>query len=102
MFSLLFRFGCQIRTQAGADANSKAGPHDSTPLHIAARCGHHEIAVLLLENGADVNAKDGLGETPLMRAIEGHHEGLAKWLLSQEADSTLVNNVRVIPCGKYR
>lgn len=51
--------------------------------------------MLLLENGADINAKDGMGETPLMRAIEGHHEGLAKWLLSQGADSILVNNVRV-------
>jgi ankyrin repeat protein len=36
-----------------------------TPLHDAARGGHKEIAELLIAKGADLNAKDNDGETPL-------------------------------------
>ncbi len=35
------------------------------PLHLAVAKGHKEIAELLIAKGADVNAKDEDGETPL-------------------------------------
>jgi ankyrin repeat protein len=38
-------------------------------LHDAAYGGHREITELLLAKGADVNAKDGIGRTPLDVAI---------------------------------
>ncbi|GHG89088.1 ankyrin repeat domain-containing protein [Comamonas sp. JC664] len=38
---------------------------DATPLHRAASYGHVPIAELLLSRGAEVNAIDGLGRTPL-------------------------------------
>ena len=41
-----------------------------TPLHWAARWGHTEVAQALLEAGADVNAKNELGQTPLDMAAE--------------------------------
>ncbi|MDE3201745.1 MAG: ankyrin repeat domain-containing protein [Acidobacteriota bacterium] len=44
-------------------------PRDSTALHISAWRGWPEITRLLLARGADVNAKDGRGRTPLQRAI---------------------------------
>lgn len=34
----------------------------NSPLHVAAAKGHHEIAALLLENGADVNARNIYGQ----------------------------------------
>ena len=40
-----------------------------TPLHDAARGGHKEIAELLIAKGADLNAKDNDGETPVDYAI---------------------------------
>ncbi|KAK3238553.1 hypothetical protein CYMTET_51445, partial [Cymbomonas tetramitiformis] len=56
--------------EAGADVLSSAGPQQGTPLHIAARCGHKDICLLLLHNGAEVDARDAYGETPLMRGVE--------------------------------
>ena len=40
-----------------------------TPLHHAASIGYKEIVELLIANGADVNAKDHNGETPLDWAV---------------------------------
>jgi ankyrin repeat protein len=40
----------------------------NTPLHIAVSAGEKEIAEFLIENGADINAQDDLGRTPLHRA----------------------------------
>ncbi|KAF3482020.1 uncharacterized protein GIQ15_04779 [Arthroderma uncinatum] len=43
---------------------------DQTPLHWAAERCVKEIIQLLLDHGADINAQDGLGRTPLMRCIQ--------------------------------
>ena len=40
-----------------------------TPLHLAATEGHKEVAALLVDNGADVKAKNNLGQTPLNLAF---------------------------------
>jgi len=41
-----------------------------TPLHYVAVGGHNEIIELLISSGADVNAKDNYGETPLDVAVQ--------------------------------
>ncbi|MEO7965595.1 MAG: ankyrin repeat domain-containing protein [Gemmatimonadaceae bacterium] len=41
----------------------------STALHAAAWHGRHEVVRLLVEHGANVNARDGRGRTPLMLAV---------------------------------
>jgi ankyrin repeat protein len=42
---------------------------DSTALHVAAWKGWHATVKLLVDRGADVNARNGHGETPLMLAV---------------------------------
>ncbi|AMW06637.1 ankyrin repeat domain-containing protein [Gemmatimonas phototrophica] len=42
----------------------------STPLHVAAWRAQHSVVRQLVEAGADVNATDGDGRTPLMRAVD--------------------------------
>uniref|UniRef100_A0A7S3UGN9 MYND-type domain-containing protein n=1 Tax=Picocystis salinarum TaxID=88271 RepID=A0A7S3UGN9_9CHLO len=68
---------------AGADVRSQEGPQKSTALHIASRCGNLKICKLLLDNGADVNARDKNSETPLMRAVEGGHLDIACILIER-------------------
>lgn len=54
---------------AGADVNACGGVTRATPLHMAARRGFVEIARALLECGAEVEARDRKGDTPLQRAV---------------------------------
>jgi len=52
---------------AGTDVDAKLAhdPGGITPLIVAAASGHKELAELLIANGADVNATDDVGKTPL-------------------------------------
>lgn len=39
------------------------------PLHRAASIGNSEFCELLIEEGAEIDAIDGTGQTPLMNAV---------------------------------
>jgi ankyrin repeat protein len=51
---------------------------NSTTLHSVALEGHTEIVELLIAKGADVNAKDGTGRSPLDSADDSVAEILRK------------------------
>ena len=57
-----------------------------TPLHWAAMHNAPEVAELLISNGADVNAKDGGGDTPLYQAAMHNAPEVAELLISNGAD----------------
>ncbi|RKU30504.1 hypothetical protein C6495_13240 [Candidatus Poribacteria bacterium] len=76
----------------GADANEKE-PANGTPLlTLAALMGHAEIAELLIENGAAVNALGGDGGTALHAAAFLGRADAAKVLLDNGADATIRDN----------
>lgn len=54
--------------KSGANVNAKHSG-GGTALHWAATSGHKDVVKLLLDNGADVNALNSYGETPLERAV---------------------------------
>lgn len=58
----------------------------STLLHLAVNKGNIVMAKLLLENSADVNAKNSLGSTPLDIAVIMGYKSIARLLLENGAD----------------
>lgn len=76
----------------GYDPNESCSDGE-TPLHLAARRGHEEVLVLLLEYGAEINAKATQGHTPLLSAV--HFEGntsVVQTLLNHGADVNTADN----------
>jgi hemoglobin len=76
----------ELLIQHGSAVNRQSGPGKSTPLHMAARRGHVFLADILLKAGADMEAKDSKGETPLRRAVNCQREQMVLFLLSRGAN----------------
>ena len=61
-----------------------------TPLIVAVNHSQLEVAELLLANGADVNARDGNKQTPLILALSVYnHDKMVRLLLTKGADVNL-------------
>ncbi|KAK4184380.1 hypothetical protein QBC35DRAFT_58749 [Podospora australis] len=71
-----------------------------SPLHLvenSTRSDSVELARSLLIHGADVNAQDQGGDTPLHLAAKARHVYLMKLLLAWDADVSATNNLGQIP-----
>jgi ankyrin repeat protein len=71
-----------LKQGANPKAESRGG---ITALHQAASRGHVEVMRLLIDRGADVNAKDVHGRTPMGEAVGNHDPAAVKALLSAKA-----------------
>jgi ankyrin repeat protein len=77
---------------AGADANEKL-PLGRTPLMVASRTGNVDAIKVLLDHGADVNAKEDLrGTTALMWAADEGHASAIRLLVQHGADIKAVSS----------
>jgi ankyrin repeat protein len=82
---LLLDRGADVRGQARNEMKVQA-------LHAAVAVRNADAAALLLERGADPNARQQVGYTPLMGAASAGHEGLVRMLLAAGADPRLTND----------
>ena len=85
-----------------ADLNALDSQFGITPLGWAALNGKTEAAKLLLEKGADVNARNRDGATPLHSAAFLGRIETVKLLLDSGADTTLRSNDGTIPTDVAR
>lgn len=86
---------------AGADVGAiSRNSMKNTPLHAATAGGHGAIGVLLVERGADVNAKDAGTYTPLHIAAENGLIDVVKALLARGADRLAVDREGKTPFAR--
>ncbi|XP_013925290.1 PREDICTED: rabankyrin-5 isoform X1 [Thamnophis sirtalis] len=84
----LIRSGCDVNSprQPGANGEGDEEAHDrQTPLHLAACWGLEETVQCLLEFGANVNAQDAEGKTPIHVAIINQHNTIIQMMISHSA-----------------
>ena len=70
-----------------------------TPLHKAVEDGHAQSVTVLLEAGADKEAKDETGLTPLVSAAGRGHAALVSMLLAAGADKEAKGPIGLTPLG---
>jgi ankyrin repeat protein len=73
------------------DVNARAFDMSETPLHVASRRGHVKLAQVLLEHGADTEARNGVKDTPLLLASRKGHVELVRDLLKHKANTETRN-----------
>lgn len=68
------------------------GDAENSPLHDALIAGDDALAKQLIDNGADVNAKNQAGVTPLHLATNDGCKGMTKLLLERGANAQATDN----------
>lgn len=76
--------GVELQLKNGASVYSR-NKDGLTPLHLAAKLGHHKVVSLLLSKGASVNQLDRDNQTPLHHAAENGHQTVTHLLLNEKA-----------------
>lgn len=78
--------------QYGGDPNLRTGPMGGTLLHAATGYDTKRKVDLLLDAGADIDARDDYGSTPIVRAAMLNQYDLVYKLLNLGADYRIRNN----------
>jgi len=71
--------------------------HGNTVLHIACQNGHKRMIKVCLRWGANLNAQNTEGQTPLHFLFNYHYEDLGSYLISKGADDSICNNFGFSP-----
>ncbi len=84
----------ELLAEHGADFKKTYTQDQLTPLHLAARENMAEVAGAIIREGAEVDARDASGMTPLMWALLQNRDPLMhRYLLQGGADATLVSDL---------
>ncbi|HEX6481809.1 MAG TPA: ankyrin repeat domain-containing protein [Ktedonobacteraceae bacterium] len=76
----------RVLARGGANVNTQERLKHCTALHMAARRGNVPVAEALLDCGADGEARDKPGDTPLHRAVKCGKTEMVTFLLSRGAN----------------
>ncbi|XP_039866819.1 rabankyrin-5 isoform X2 [Simochromis diagramma] len=81
----LIRSGCDVNSPRRPGPNGEGDEEardGQTPLHLASNWGLEDVVQCLLEFGANVNAQDSEGRTPIHAAISNQHNVIIQLLIS--------------------
>lgn len=96
----------RVETFLGQGVNAQtADERGVTPLFLAAKSGHREVAALLLEQGAGVNSARQDGVTPLFIAVQEGRRDVVTLLLEKGADvktQARIDGVTLLHIAAYR
>jgi ankyrin repeat protein len=84
----------------GADVNFGEGKKGSA-LHRSASYNRKDLVELLLDQRANINAKDQYGNTPLHRAVSQKNKDMVKLLVERGANANARNVLRRTPLYDY-
>lgn len=84
--AVMFGDAAQIKELAAAGADVNSRENDRPLIAWASQNQSVEVVKALIESGADVNSVDGIGHTPLMRAVETNQLAIAQTLIQAKAD----------------
>ena len=77
---------CESFLAIGANVNHVENvEYNRTPLHAASLNGRTPVVELLIDHGADIEAKSGIGFTPLHLAAQEGHLATARLLVTRGA-----------------
>ncbi len=79
------------------DVNARGFFVDETPLHVTARRGDVEFSRVLLEHGADIEARDEGDWSPLERAMNNGHVEITRALLEHGVNVNAQDTARCTP-----
>ena len=92
----------RVLLAAGASVDVPSGPTQGTALHQAARRGCSSVASALLDHGANIDARDSKGQTPLRRAVNCRKLQLVQLLVRLGANPHAKDNRGVTPLDVAR
>jgi hemoglobin len=86
-----------LMRRTSAQINAAHGVKRCTALHMAARRGNSSVIEALLDEGADIEAPDSVGDTPLRRAVNCNQLDAARCLLARGADPDSIGSKALTP-----
>lgn len=96
----------RVETFLGQGVNAEsADARGITPLHLAAKHGHRDVAALLLERGVAVNPGSQDGVTPLSTAVQEGRREIVALLLAKGAqvnEQVQIGGATLLHVAAYR
>ena len=87
----------EMQKKQELDALNKGDEQGSTPFFVACSSGNAQLAELMLEYGADINAQDSCGNTPFLAAVYRGRVEVVRLLIDKGADLSMPNEAGLSP-----
>ena len=88
-----FAEGVRFCLQNGFDPNQTSSEFGTTPLHYACKLNYPDVAIELLNNGANPNAQSEIDDNPIHCCIQNGNAEMLDMLMSRGADARYTTDI---------